>query len=72
MFAYHYRININDDNWVYYSDGWSIYSDITQDAKRMGINLSNSQLFRVCNNEQFQICATYPKKIIVPKAMRDE
>ena len=49
-----------------------MYTDITQDAKRMGIDLDKSPLFRVCNNEQYQLCSTYPKKIIVPRVMKDE
>ena len=37
-FPFLYKIDINENNWMQYVDGWSIFKDIRNDAKRMGIN----------------------------------
>ena len=70
-FPYHHVIDINDQNWTQYKDGWQIYENIAQDATRMGIDLTKSKEFRVFKNNGFYCCATYPSMFIVPRQMQD-
>ena len=37
-FLYQFKTDINDSNWARYVDGWSIYKDIRNEAKRMGLS----------------------------------
>lgn len=71
-FSFCHAIDINDQNWINFVDGWAIYEDVTRDAARMGIDLKASKHFRLFNNENFQVCSTYPKNFIVPRKMKDK
>jgi len=46
-------VEINDSNWLNYKDGWAIYTDVKSDATRMGIDLLNSEHFRIYENSNF-------------------
>lgn len=37
-FPFKYTIDINQYNWTHYKNGWNVYPDIRQEAKRMGID----------------------------------
>lgn len=49
-----------------------MFENIAEDAARMGIDLENSNHFRMFDNTNYYVCATYPSKFIVPKQMKDE
>ena len=49
-------------------DGWKIYN-FDKEFKRQGIDFKNT--YRILNNDKFDFCSSYPKKIIVPN-MEDE
>jgi len=68
-FPYVHKIDVNDKNWENYRDGWSLYTDIKKEAARQGINFATSEQFQLLDNSDFRLCATYPSKLIVPKAM---
>ena len=68
-FPYQFKLDVNDNNWVNYIDGWSLYADIRGEIKRMGIDLENNEQFRIYSNEKYQLCRTYPSLLIVPKMM---
>ena len=73
QFPFHYKIDVNDTNWARFKDGWSLYKDIRADAGRMGVNLgSGNSQFRLVDNNNYEICATYPGYLIVPRAMKDD
>ena len=56
-----------------YIDGWSIFTDIRKDARRMGIKFEKSTCkFRLYDNTKFQLCETYPAYLIVPATLSDE
>ena len=52
-------------------DGWRLYSD-ADEFQRMGLNNPLSH-WRVCRlNEQFALCGTYPRLVVVPRKMSDD
>ena len=70
-FLFNHYIDINDNNWTRFVDGWQIYSSIEADVKRMGIDLATNDHFRLFDNSNYSVCGTYPAKFIVPKKLAD-
>ena len=70
-FAFTYKIDVNDQNWVNYVDGWSLFLDIRSEIQRQGVDLRRSEQFRLFSNEKFDLCRTYPSFIVVPRAVGD-
>jgi len=68
-FPYSHKIEINQLNWINFSDGWLIYSDILGEAKRQGIDLKRQSKFQLIGNVGYKLCQTYPNKIILPRAI---
>lgn len=50
-------------------DGWKIY-DETAEYKRCG--LLSSSFLRVVDNSKFDMCSTYPRKIVIPASITDK
>lgn len=71
-FPYKFKINVNESNCVNYTNGWETYADIAKEIRRQGIDLQTSEQFKMIDNSYFDICATYPSKFVVPKAMSRE
>lgn len=46
--------------------------NLKEEFKRQEIDFSSNKQFRLLNNEDFKICETYPKNLIVPYDMTDE
>ena len=70
-FLFNHYIDINDNNWTRYVDGWRMYESIEADVARMGIDLSTSEHFRLFDNSNYSVCKTYPAKFIVPQKLAD-
>ena len=68
-FTYAYKLDVNSHNWHNFKDGWSLYTDISKEAARMGINFGPSGAFKLFDNSAFTLCPTYPSKLVFPKAM---
>jgi hypothetical protein len=52
-----------------YKNGWELSCDINNELLRQGINIvETDQLIAVINTD-FQICSTYPEKIVVPAVL---
>ena len=45
---------------------------ILDEFKRQGINFESNKEFRIFQNKNFEFCATYPKKLVVPYNMSDD
>jgi myotubularin-related protein 6/7/8 len=56
---------------MHYKDGWKLYTDITGEARRMGIDFATSTMFTAFDNSNYQLCQTYPRKLIMPKKVSD-
>ena len=52
-----------------YIDGWTIY-DAEEEFKNQNLDFKNT--FRIVDNSKFDICSSYPTKIVVPISMTDE
>ena len=51
-FPYKFKIDVNDSNWMNYINGWSLYSDIRQEAKRQGIEFEKPDCqFKILDNK---------------------
>ena len=46
--------------------------NLTDEFKRQDIDFKSNKQFRILNNNDFKLCATYPKSLIVPYDMSDE
>ena len=46
--------------------------DLIEEFKRQNIDFSTNKQFRILNNNNFQFCGTYPKRLIVPYDMSNE
>ena len=70
-FPYDFKIEVTHKNWMNYVDGWSLYPDIRSEMTRQGVDLNNSEQFRLYHNQGFKLCMTYPEHLVVPKAINN-
>ena len=67
IFAYQFKRSDKNQN----KKNIKIY-DLIEEFKRQNIDFSTNKQFRILNNNNFQICETYPKRLIVPYDMTNE
>ena len=67
-FQFVYNIDVNDENWSSYRNGWEFFGDISSDCKRMGIDFKDPKCaFKLYDNSNYRLCATYAPKLVFPK-----
>lgn len=72
-FTYYYKIPMREDQVELYQDGWEFSNKtILSEMSRQGLIVENNESIQVLFNTRFDICATYPEYLIVPKALTGE
>lgn len=52
-------------------DGWSLYSPI-KEYDRLGVNVTTAHLWQIVDNQDGQVCSTYPPFFVLPAGLSRE
>mmetsp|Transcript_10506 Transcript_10506/g.17615 ORF Transcript_10506/g.17615 Transcript_10506/m.17615 type:complete len:568 (-) Transcript_10506:33-1736(-) len=69
-FPFKFALDINENNWMDFRDGWYVYTDIRAEAKRQGIDFEDPNCrFQLFDNGNYKLCRTYPRYLVMPRGM---